>query len=47
MAFAADMYYLVFLQQPGKQAADGIVDSDGAEASADDQNDRRCHKNFL
>ena len=39
MAFSADMYYLIFRQKFRKQCADGVVDGNSTQASADDHND--------
>ncbi len=38
IAFSADMYYLIGFQKLRKNAADSLIDRDGAETSADDQN---------
>ena len=37
IAFSADMYYLIGFQKLRKNAADSLIDRDGAETSADDQ----------
>ena len=40
IAFSADMYYLIGFQKLRKNAADSLIDRDGAETSADDQDYR-------
>lgn len=36
MAFSADMYHLIFLQKLWQQCADGVVDGNSTQASAND-----------
>ena len=40
MAFSADMYHLIVLQKLWQKFADGVVDGYGAQASANDHNNR-------
>ena len=40
MAFSADMYHLIFLQKLWQQCADGVVDGNSTQASANDHNNR-------